>query len=127
MIRSTRHRTARARRHLVDRIRVRPRLERLEDRRLLSTTITEFPVPTPNAAVQRITTGPDGNLWFTEQGVNQIGMINPATHAISEFRVPTANAGPREITAGPDGNLWFTELKANKIGTINPATHVISE
>src|SRR5437764_528339 len=82
--RSTRHRTARARRRSADRVRARPRLEGLEDRCLLSPTITEFPVPTANAGVQRITTGPDGNLWFTEQGANQIGMINPAIHAISE-------------------------------------------
>src|SRR5262245_19340840 len=41
---------------------VRPRLDALEDRRLLS--ITEFPTPTSNAFLNGITTGPDGNLWF---------------------------------------------------------------
>ena len=46
MTRSTRHRTARARRRPADRVRARPRLEGLEDRCLLSVTITEFPIPT---------------------------------------------------------------------------------
>src|SRR4051812_3910877 len=82
--------TARARSRSTERVRARPRLEGLEDRCLLSTTITEFPLPTPNNAPYWITAGPDGNLWFTEQGANQIGMINPTTHAITEFPVPTA-------------------------------------
>ena len=67
--------------------------------------------------------GPDGNLWFTELGANQIGMINPTTHAITEFPIPTANSfDPTGITTGPDGNLWFTENVANQIGMINPTT-----
>ena len=63
-----------------------------------------------------ITTGPDGNIWFTERGANAIGMINPTTHAISLFTVPTASAGPTGITAGPDGNLWFTEQAPTRSG-----------
>ncbi len=43
MTRSTRDRTTRTRRRPADRVRA--RLEGLEDRRLLSVTITEFPVP----------------------------------------------------------------------------------
>ena len=127
MTRSTRHRTARARRSSADRVRVRPRLEGLEDRCLLSVTITEFPVPTTSADPQRITAGPDGNLWFTETLANKIGEINPTTHAITEFPVPTANADPDWITAGPDGNLWFTENGVGQIGMINPTTHAITE
>jgi streptogramin lyase len=125
MIGSTRDRTARARRRPADRVRARPRLEGLEDRCLLSPTITEFPLPTASDAPYWITAGPDGNLWFTTGG--GIGMINPATHAIAQFPVPTASAGPHQITAGPDGNLWFTEINAGQLGEINPATHAISE
>ena len=85
-----------ARRRLADRVRARPRLEGLEDRCLLSVSITEFPVPTAACrSLRAITAGPDGNLWFTEADVNAIGMINPTTHAITEFPIPTASAGPR--------------------------------
>ena len=88
--------------------RARFRLEGLEDRCLLS--ITEFPLPAGHAEPSGITAGPDGNLWFVENGYNgYIGMINPTTHAISEFATPTASSAPHCITAGPDGNLWFTE------------------
>ncbi len=127
MTRSTRHRTARARRRPADRVRARPRLEGLEDRCVLSPAITEFPVPTTGAEPYDITAGPDGNLWFTDIGDDEIGMINPATDAIAEFPVPTANASPRGIATGPDGNLWFTEFDADQIGMINPTTHAITE
>jgi hypothetical protein len=121
--------TARAGRRPADRVRARPRLEGLEDRCLLSATITELATPTAGANPAGITAGPDGNLWFTELSANRIGMINPATHAIAEFPVPTASAGLNWITTGPDGNLWFTEYysASNKIGMINPTTHAVTE
>ena len=56
-----------------------------------------------------ITTGPDGNLWFTEFG--KIGRITPAG-VITEFPILTANSAAVQITTGPDGKLWFTENRA---------------
>ena len=107
------------------------RLEGLEERCLLSgiSSITEFPLPSGSslsAVAGGITTGPDGNIWFTDPGANAIGMINPTTHAISLFTIPTSGAGGGGITTGPDGNLWFCEGGANAIGMINPTTHAIS-
>jgi streptogramin lyase len=96
----------------------RPRLEGLEDRRLLS-GINEFQTPTVNSGPHGITTGADGNLWFTEQNVNHIGRITP-TGSITEFVVPTPGSSPTDITRGPDGNLWFTEgaVGVGKIGQL---------
>src|SRR6516164_9857604 len=104
-----------------------PRLELLEDRCLPTTGIAEFPLPAAGSVPFGITTGPDGNIWFTEDQANKIGMINPTTHAISEFAIPTAGSNPLEITAGPGSTIWFTENAANQIGEINPATDAISE
>jgi streptogramin lyase len=103
-------------------------VEGLESRCLLAVTINEFPLPVANSLPGGITAGPDGNLWFCEErGVtDQIGQINPTTHAIAEYPTPTANSGAFSITTGPDGNLWFTE-SIGKIGQINPTTHVINE
>ena len=56
--------------------------------------ISEFATPTPNSSPLGITTGPDGNLWFTEFAADKIGEINPSTHAITEFAIPTASAFP---------------------------------
>ena len=101
-------------------------LEQLEDRCLMTTTIAEFPASASTSPFA-ITTGSDGNLWFTENQAGQIGMINPTTHAVTEFTIPTASSGPMGIVAGPDGNLWFTEANANQIGMIDLTTHTISE
>ena len=132
LTRSGRRELASRPRH-ADRARARLQLEGLEARCLMSgiSGMSTFPTPSqgttgPNPTVG-ITTGPDGNVWFTENTFSKIGMINPATDAITEFPTPTANAGPYGITAGPDGNLWFTENAAGKIGMINPATGVITE
>jgi streptogramin lyase len=77
---------------------------------------TEFPVPTINADPIGISSGPDGNLWFTECVAGKIGKISPAG-AITEYPV-SFGASPTGIIAGPDGNLWFTEPGLNQIGRI---------
>jgi streptogramin lyase len=85
----------------------RPRLEVLEDRCLLSYTINEFPVPTPNAGPDSVTAGPDGNLWFSEINTPMIAKITPQG-SVSEIALPISsgqNAG--QIVFGPNGNLWF--------------------
>jgi virginiamycin B lyase len=84
--------------------------------------ITEYPITTPSSAPFWITTGPDGNLWFTEKDANKIGRMTPAGVVTGEFPVLTPDPeGPRIITSGPDGNLWFTEEGADKIGQITPS------
>jgi streptogramin lyase len=97
----------------------RPWLEGLEDRCLPALVIHEFAGLTADiGGPTLITAGPDGNLWFTEEGANQIGRITPQG-ALKEFPIPTAGSSPYGITAGPDGNLWFTQ-HVGKIGRITP-------
>ena len=42
---------------------------------------------TAGAQPYGIAQGPDGNIWFTEAGKNQIGKINPTTHVMKEFTI----------------------------------------
>jgi streptogramin lyase len=79
--------------------------------------ITEFSIPTADSRPSGITTGPDGNLWFTENQANQIASITPAG-VVTEFAIPTPNSGPVGIAAGADGNIWFAESSANNIGKL---------
>jgi virginiamycin B lyase len=90
-------------------------------------TINEFPIPINGGNPSDIVTGPDRALWFTENGDDKIGRIDPATGAIAEFVLPTPQAEPFGLVAGPDGGLWFTEFQADKIGRIDPTTRAISE
>jgi RHS repeat-associated protein len=100
---------------------VRPRVELLEDRWLLSNGLLEYTVPTSSSSPFRITPGPgDGNLWFTEQAGNKIGKITTAG-SFTEYTVPTASSSPYGIVAGPDGNVWFTESAKDKVGKVTTA------
>jgi streptogramin lyase len=80
--------------------------------------IASFPLP-KGSEPEKITTGSDGNLWFTT-GSSTLGRISPSGE-ISQFPTPTSNSRPFAITAGPDGNVWFTELAAGKIGRVTPS------
>ena len=77
-----------------------------------------------------ITSGPDGNLWFTEAtfGASKIGELTTAG-TLTEYAVPSPNgtfSAVSGIVAGPDGNLCFPEPDADRIGRITTAG-VISE
>jgi streptogramin lyase len=80
-----------------------------------------YPLSAPAFNFARgIAAGPDGNVWFTEDGGNSIGRMTPAG-VVTEFPLPTASSFPSDIASGPDGNLWFTEFNANQIGRITTA------
>lgn len=83
-------------------------------------TIEEFPIPTAASSPQGITTGPDGNLWFTEQAADKIGRMT-TSGTVTEFPIAVSISGSLfGITAGPDGNLWFPDLLSKKIGKVTP-------
>jgi len=67
---------------------------------------TAFPLPTPNAGVEAVTRGPDGNVWFTEFKRAKIGKITPSGQ-ITEYQTPFAPLQSVDIKTGADGNLWF--------------------
>jgi streptogramin lyase len=102
-------------------------VEGLEGRKLLSSlNVSRFPVPTGQVTqLDRIVTGPDGNLWFTGNpgdGVvgdtfttGEIGRITPGGR-ITVFPLPKGDAPNGGLTAGPDGNVWF--VSSNGIARI---------
>ena len=73
-----------------------------------------------NDVPDQITTGADGNYWFTDpsNSPDQVGMITPFGGIVTQFPTPTSPSTPLGITSGPDMNLWFTESSANQIGQI---------
>src|SRR5205823_393674 len=86
---------------------------------------TDFVVP-GNGPLFGITSGPDGNLWYTNQGTNSIGRL--ATDGLNEeFPLPAGANSPFAITTGSDGKLWFVDQDFNgTIGNIDPNTFVIT-
>lgn len=104
----------------------RPGLEQLDDR-CVPAVITEFPLNTALPTPQGVTTGPDGNIWYTDPGSNKVGRLDPATNVVTEFTLPTAGSNPIGITTGPDGALWFALFGTDAIGRLDPATGAITE
>lgn len=75
-----------------------------------------------------IASGPDGNMWFTNNANNSIGRITPSGK-VTYFEVPTdpdlpSGPGLFSIAAGPDGNMWFTGFYSNVVGKVTPAGRV---
>jgi streptogramin lyase len=95
-----------------------------------SGTISLFTIPDFRGDIGGITSGPDGNIWFTYGSApfgpgslgpfkNKVGRVTP-DGAITEVSLPAPYGIPRGITAGPDGNLWIAELYTNKIARLVP-------
>jgi sugar lactone lactonase YvrE len=81
----------------------------------------------PNGKIQAledITPGPDGSVWFTSYDYDEngrpvdslIGRITPGGE-ITTFRDRRISE-PDGITTGPDGTLWSTSYHTDRIGRI---------
>ena len=81
--------------------------------------IREHRIPTTGSKPYIAVEGPDGNLWFCDNGASKIGCFDPRNRTFREFSLPSADSMPVGIAAGADGNLWFTEKAGNRIGRIN--------
>jgi len=80
--------------------------------------LDEFLVPTPGD-LNDITTGTDGNLWFTDAGRNALVRMTPAGIATT-FPVPTPSSGVFGVAAGLGGEIYFTERDAGRLGRLAP-------
>lgn len=68
-----------------------------------------------------ITSGPDFNIWFTEQGAAPgVAQMVLGSHTVTEYPIP--GSSPTFITSGPLQNtLVFSDPGQNKIGQITTA------
>lgn len=90
--------------------------------------IVTYPIPSPGSEPHDITTGPDGNLWFVDDGAGVVGNIGKITPQgqFTQYPVPDPYGGPWSITSGPRGDLWFTLLYDSQIASVNPSTGKIT-
>lgn len=87
-------------------------------------SLTEFDIPTASSVPQEIVQAPDGSLWFTELGADQIAKVTPSEPpVIEEFAVLGGLTNPLSIAVGPDGNVWYTGSVGGVqgVGRINPS------
>ena len=88
------------------------------------TTLTTYASGSRPAGIVQ---GPEGDLWVTLSGLNQIARFNviTPTPTPTPYTLPT-NSEPIGITVGPDNFIWFTESGIDRVGKIDPAGTVIT-
>jgi len=77
-------------------------------------TVKEFPLPGGHVTPWSIVAGPDGNMWFSENGQGKVGRITPEG-SIDECQVTRASARLGSMAVGADNHLWIAEIGAQYI------------
>jgi len=93
----------------------------------LNVDIKEYEVPTPRSRPHDPAIAPDGSLWYTGQGVNKLGRLDPKTGEFKEYTLKTPNSGPHGLVADKAGNIWFTAISGGYVGKLDPMTGAIAE
>ena len=73
-----------------------------------------------------------GGVFYTDEGRDVIGFLNPYPNAtLVEWRTIASGSHPWGIAVDKDGNIWFTEAGStdgrSRIGKLNPYTNVLTE
>jgi streptogramin lyase len=89
---------------------------------------TEYQLPSTGGRGAYLTTGPDGNIWFT---AGKVGRFTVSTERVTVFDLtppgPMGSSMPQattRITSGPDSRLWFPLTSADGqpyVGAITPS------
>jgi virginiamycin B lyase len=93
----------------------------------LNVQIKEYEVPTPHSRPHDPALAPDGSLWYTGQGANKLGRLDPTTGQFKEYPLKTPGSGPHGLVADRDGNIWFTAISGGYVGKLDPKTGDIAE
>jgi virginiamycin B lyase len=93
----------------------------------LTVQIREYEVPTPKSRPHDPAVAPDGSLWYTGQGANKLGRLNPKTGEFKEYPLKTPNSGPHGLAADKDGTIWFTAISGGYVGKLDPKSGEIAE
>lgn len=79
--------------------------------------IAEFAIGrSGNAAPFTMVPGPDGSMWFSEEGAGAVGRIGPHGK-IRQYRLPTLNSDPQGLFVDRDGSVYVAEHGGPYLGT----------
>jgi len=94
---------------------------------VLNVLIHEYEVPTAKSRPHDPAVAPDGALWYTGQGANKLGRLDPKSGEFKEYPLRTANSGPHGLVADREGNIWFTAISGGYVGRLDPKTGEVKE
>jgi virginiamycin B lyase len=90
--------------------------------------VTEYRMPNPEARdPHTMAFNNDGLMYFTVQGGNFVGTLDPSTGKIMLASPPTSRSGPYGIMVDSNGVPYFDEFNAPNLGRIDPKTLKITE
>lgn len=93
-----------------------------------ASAIEKIPMPDPAAEdPHTLTFGPDGHIWFSVQGGNFVGRLEPESREVELVRVPTPNARPYGIEVAPTGVVWVALFGTHKLARVDPETLELTE
>jgi virginiamycin B lyase len=87
-------------------------------------SIQEYPVP-QGSRPHDVAPAEDGTVWYTAQGLGELGRLNPATGQVQRIKLGEGSR-PHGVIVGPDGAPWVTDGGLNAIVRVNPSTEKIS-
>ena len=82
--------------------------------------VDAFPVRAGDAP-HDVAPAADGRIWYTAQGAETLGLLDPATGQIERFPLGDGSA-PHGVITGPDGAGWVTDSGLNAIVRVDPDT-----
>ena len=84
------------------------------------------------AAPIQVAVDSSGNVWFTDHGSNQFGVLNPLTNVWKVFPIGYCpdnciNGLPNAIFIDAKNMVWFSEHIAGRVARYDPLTGVLTE
>lgn len=86
----------------------------------LTFQVERFPV-TPGAHPHDVAIASDGGIWYTGQGNETLGWLDPESGDVREAELPSG-ARPHGVISGPDGAAWVTDQGLQAILRVTPGT-----
>lgn len=94
--------------------------------------IREFKVPPPHLGPLAITHATGGNIWFTLDGSNALGVFQTSDNRFTIYNVPwkpttqVRQYGMEGIAVDKIGNVWFSHSSTSRIGKFDPKAETFS-
>ncbi len=88
--------------------------------------ITSYDLPSKIVQPHDVIQTPDGMLWYSDFGQQNLGMLDPKTGKVTQYAVPANKpgyiTGELELDQDPDGNLWLANMFQGQIDRFDRKT-----
>src|SRR5205823_9994447 len=85
--------------------------------------LQEFLIP-PRSRPHDVAPALDGSVWYTSQGLGELGRLDPTTGKSHSITLGKGSA-PHGVIIGPDGAPWITDGGLNAIVRVDPVTEKV--